>query len=101
MSRNRSLLISEVGKIVRLLLLSQATNAKTDGIFSALKCVKTSALMLLLVHNDVMVNINLVHETAAKKGIMYLKGYYVLESFCQNVKGVPWCLNIFICIYIW
>ena len=101
MSRNRSLLISEVGKIVRLLLLSQATNAKTDGIFSTLKCVKTSALMLLLVHNDIMVNINLVHETAAKKGIMCLKGYYVLESFCQNVKGVSWCLNRFICIYIW
>ena len=97
MSRNRSLLISEVGKIV----LSQAANAKTDGICSALKCVKTSALMLLLVHNDILGNINLVDETAAKKGIMYLKGHYVLESFCQNVKGVSWCLNIFICIYIW
>ena len=32
---------SERGKIVRLLLLSQATNAKTNGIFSALKHVKT------------------------------------------------------------
>ena len=31
MSRNRSLFISEVGKIVRLLLLSQPTNAKRDG----------------------------------------------------------------------
>ena len=41
MSRNRSLLISKVGKIVRLLLLSQATNAKTDGIFFALNRVKT------------------------------------------------------------
>ena len=41
MSQNRSLLISEVGKTVRLLLLSQATNVETDGIFSALKCVKT------------------------------------------------------------
>ena len=40
MSRNRSLLISEVGEIVRLLLLSQATNAETDGIFFALKHVK-------------------------------------------------------------
>ena len=41
MSRNRSLLISEVGKIVRLVLLSQATNAESDGIFSALKRIKT------------------------------------------------------------
>ena len=32
--------ISEVGKIVRLLLLSQATNAESDEIFSVLKCVK-------------------------------------------------------------
>ena len=41
MLRNRSLLISEVRKIVRLLLLSQATNAETDGTFFALKRVKT------------------------------------------------------------
>ena len=41
MSRNRSLLISEVGKIVRLLLLSQVANAKIDGIIFALKRVKT------------------------------------------------------------
>ena len=39
--RNRSLFISEVGKILKLLLLSQATNAEIDGIFSALKQVKT------------------------------------------------------------
>ena len=39
MSQNRSFLISEVGNIVRLLLLSQATNAESD-IFSALKRVK-------------------------------------------------------------
>ena len=30
MSRNRSLFISQVGKIVRLLLLSQATNPESD-----------------------------------------------------------------------
>ena len=41
MSRNRSLFISEVGKIVRLLLLSQATNIESGGIFSALKRVNT------------------------------------------------------------
>ena len=40
-ARNRSLLTTEVGNIVRLLLLSQATDAKTDDIFSALKHVKT------------------------------------------------------------
>ena len=40
LSRNRSLFISEVGKIVRLLLLSQATSVENDGIFSALKRVK-------------------------------------------------------------
>ena len=31
----------EAEKIFRLLLLSQATNTKSDGIFSALKHVKT------------------------------------------------------------
>ena len=41
MSRNRNFLISEVGKTVRLFLLSQATYAESDGIFSALKRVKT------------------------------------------------------------
>ena len=41
MSRNRSFLMSEVGKIIRLLLLSQDTNSETDGIFSALQRVKT------------------------------------------------------------
>ena len=41
MPRNRSLLISEVRNIVRLRLLSQATNVKTNGIFSALKRIKT------------------------------------------------------------
>ena len=40
MSRNRSFSVSEVGNMVKLLLLSQATNNKSDGIFSALKRVK-------------------------------------------------------------
>ena len=70
MSRNRSWIISEVEKIVRLLLLSQATNAGSGGIFSALKRVKTylrstmgnnrlPALMLVHVHNNILDNINL------------------------------------------
>ena len=69
-SRNRSLLIREVGKIARLLLLLQATNAETDGIFSALKRVKTylrstmggnrlHALMLVHVKNNILDNNNL------------------------------------------
>ena len=41
MSRNKRFLISEVGNIVKLLLLWQATNAESDGIFSTLKYVKT------------------------------------------------------------
>ena len=62
MTRNRSLLISEVGNIVRLLLLSQATNAKTHAIFSALKRIKTtSALMLVHVKNNILDQINLGH----------------------------------------
>ena len=72
MSRNRSLLISEVGKIARLLLLSQATNAETDGIFSTSKRVKTHlrstmgntrlhALMLAHVHNNILDNIYIAH----------------------------------------
>ena len=70
MSRNRSLFISDVGKIVRLLLFSQATNIKSSGVFSALKCVKTylrptmgnnpqHTLMLVHVHNNILDNINL------------------------------------------
>ena len=61
--------ISEVEKTVRLLLLSQAVNAESDGIFSALKRVKTylrstmgnsrlNALMLVHVHN-ILDNTNL------------------------------------------
>ena len=41
MSASRSFLISEAGKTVRLLLLSQAANAESDGIFSVLKSIKT------------------------------------------------------------
>ena len=70
MSRNRSLFISDVGKVVRLLLFSQATNAERGGVFSALKRVKTylrstmgnnrlHALMLVNVHNNILDNINL------------------------------------------
>ena len=70
MSRNRSLFISEAGKIVRLLLLSQATNTESDSIFSALKRIKTylrstmgnkwlHALMLVHVHINILDNINL------------------------------------------
>ena len=70
MSRNRILFIIEVGKIVRLLLLSLATDNESDGIFSALKRVNTYvrstmgnnrlyALMLVYVHNNILDNINL------------------------------------------
>ena len=41
MSRNRSFLISEVGKIVSLLLPLQDSNAESDSIIFALKRVKT------------------------------------------------------------
>ena len=67
-SRNRSFLISEVGKTVRLLLLSQATNAESDGIFSALKRIKTylrstmgnkQMRVLILVCKNILDNINL------------------------------------------
>ena len=67
MSRNRSFLISE---IVRLLLLSQVTNAESEAIFSALKPVITylrstmrnnrlQALILVHVHRNILDNINL------------------------------------------
>ena len=70
MSRNGSLFISDVGKVVRLLLFSQATNPESGGVFSALKLVKTylrsatgnnrlHALMLVNVHNNILDNINL------------------------------------------
>ena len=64
MSRNRSFLISEVGKIVRLLLLLQGTNAESDSIIFALKRVKTYLRSTmgnnrLHVHNNILHNINL------------------------------------------
>ena len=70
MPRNRSFLISKVGKIVRLLLLSQATSSTSEDIFSALKQVKTylrstmennwlHALMLVDAHNNILDNNNL------------------------------------------
>ena len=62
--------MSKVGKIIRLLLLSQDTSSETDGIFSALKRVKTylrstmggnrlHALMLVHVKNNILDNNNL------------------------------------------
>ena len=67
MSRNRSFLIGEVGKIVRLLLPSQFTNAETDSIFSALKCYTlqtytkhaSGQLWETTVHKNILDNINL------------------------------------------
>ena len=69
-SQNSRFLKSEIGKIVRLLLLSETTNDESDGIFSALKCVNTYlrstmgnnrlyALMLENVHINILDNINL------------------------------------------
>ena len=70
MSRNRILFISEVEKIVRLFLLSQAINAESDDIFSVLERVKTylrstmgnnrlHALIMVHVQNNILDNINL------------------------------------------
>ena len=70
MSRNRSFLIIEVGKITRLLLLSQATKSERDSIFSVSKRVKTyprstighnrrHALILVHLHKIILGNINL------------------------------------------
>ena len=64
MSRNRSFLIIEVRKIVRLLLLSQGTSAESDGIAFASKRVKTYLRSTmrnnrLHVYNNILHNINL------------------------------------------
>ena len=70
MSRNRSFLISEVGKTVSLLLVSQATNPESDGFFSTLKRLITylmsttgnnrlHALTLVHVRFNILHNINL------------------------------------------
>ena len=98
MLRNRSLFISEVGKIVRLLLLSQATIPKSDGIFSALKRIKTylrlsmrnnrlHVLMLMHVHNNILDNINLAdvanqfvdEKESRKQTFRHLSQNYSLE----------------------
>ena len=98
MSRSRSLFISEVGKIVRLLLLSQGTNAESDGIFSALKHIKTyfrstmgnyrlHALMLMHVHNNILDHINLAdaanhfvnRKDSRKQTFRHLSQNYSLE----------------------
>ena len=60
----------EAGNIARLLLLSQARNIEGDGIFSALKRLRTylrsimgnnrlHALMLVHVHKNILDNMNL------------------------------------------
>ena len=64
MSRKRSYLISEVRKIVRLVLLLQGTNAESSNIIFALKRVKTYLRSTmgnnrLHVHNNILHNINL------------------------------------------
>ena len=94
MSRNRSSFTSEARKIVRLLLLSQATNAKSDGIFSALKRVKKylrstmgNNLMLVHVHNNILDNINLAdvanqfadRKDRRKQTFRHLSQNYLLE----------------------
>ena len=98
MSQNRSLFISEAGKIVRLLLLSQATNAESDSIFSALKRVKADlrstmgnnrlhALMLVHVLNNILDNINLAdvanqfvdRQDRRKQTFRHLSQNYLLE----------------------
>ena len=62
MSRKRRYLTSELEKIIRLLLLIHVTNAQSEGIFSALKYIKTyqlHALMLIHVHKNILDNTNL------------------------------------------
>ena len=91
MSRNKSFLISEVGKIVRLLLLSQATNIETDGVISALKRVKTylrstmgNNLLhaLMLVHVQLILRINLLIEktAASKHSNIFLR---IIHNICK------------------
>ena len=74
MSQNKRFLISEGGKIVRLLLFSLDTNVESEGIFSALKRVKTwfrsaighnrlHPLMLMHVHKNILDNIILADVT--------------------------------------
>ena len=61
MSRNRNFLISDAEKTVRLLLLSQATNAESERIFSARKNIpriNLHALMLMHVHKNTLESIN-------------------------------------------
>ena len=93
MSRNRSVFISEVGKIVKLLLLSQVTNTKSEGISSTLKRVKTylkstmrndrlHALMLIHVHNNILDNINLAN--VANQFVFYLFVFYQLEAYGRS-----------------
>ena len=90
MSGNRSFLISEVGKVVRLLLLSQGTNAESDGIFFALKRVKTYLwstignnrlhdLILVHVHNNILHNI--------KGALLGLRLFLAIESPLKIMKN--------------
>ena len=75
------------------MLLSQATNAESDGIFSALKGVKTylrwamgnkglSVLILLHVHENISDNVNLV--AAAANEFVQRKGKQTFRYFFQN-----------------
>ena len=93
-----STIIKILQDITRLLLLSQATNAASDGIFSALNCVKTylrsklgnnrlHSLMLVHVHTNILHNINLtdvanqfVHrKDRRKQTFRHLSQNYLLQ----------------------
>ena len=109
-SRNRSFLIGEVGKIVRLLLLSKPTNTESDSIFTALKSVKTyprltmrnnqlQALTLVHVHIKILGNINLAD--VANQFVNRSDSYkQIFRHFSQNCT-----FHIFIfpinCIKMW
>ena len=90
MSGNTSFLISEVGKVVRLLLLSQGTNAESDGIFFALNRVKTYLrstmgnnrlhdLILVHVHNNILDKI--------KGALLGLRLFLAIESPLKIMKN--------------
>ena len=58
MSENRRFLISEVEKIVSLLFLSPARNAKSERIFSALKRVKRYPRSILVKKSTTCANVD-------------------------------------------
>ena len=61
--------------------------------------IHTFCYILHLLHKTLKFDLKFQTSSATLRDITTEEGYYVLESFCQNVDVVSWCLYMFIYVY--